>query len=139
MAAHWILKTEPSSYSYDQLAKEGRTAWNGVKNAQALIHIRSMKAGDEALIYHSGDGKALVGLARIASGPYPDPEAGDPKLVVVDVEAGRRLPREVTLAEIKADPAFADLGLVRQGRLSVVPVKPDQWKRLLAMSRESRD
>lgn len=134
MAAYWILKTEPSTYSYDDLEKEGRTVWDGVKNAQALIHIRSMKAGDRALIYHSGDGKALVGLARIAAAPYADPAAADPKLVVVDVEPERRLPREVTLAEIKAEPAFAQLGLVRQGRLSVVPVPPDQWRKLLAMA-----
>jgi predicted RNA-binding protein with PUA-like domain len=134
MAAYWILKTEPSTYAYDDLEKDGSTVWNGVKNAQALIHIRSMKAGDRALIYHSGDGKALVGLARVTAAPYPDPAAGDPKLVVVDIEAERRLPREVTLAQIKAEPAFAQLGLVRQGRLSVVPVPPDQWRRLLAMA-----
>jgi predicted RNA-binding protein with PUA-like domain len=138
MPAYWILKTEPSTYSFDQLEQDGRTVWEGVKNAQALIHIRNMQAGDQALIYHSGAGKSLVGTARIATGPYPDPSAGDPRLVVVDIEAGRRLAREVPLSEIKADPAFADLGLVRQGRLSVVPVPPDQWKRLVAMSRGSR-
>ena len=137
MPGYWILKTEPSSYSYDQLEADGRTVWEGVKNAQALIHIRSMQPGDEALIYHSGSGKALVGLARIVSQPYPDPAAGDPKLVVVDIEATRRLPREVPLADIKADPAFKDLGLVRQGRLSVVPVPPAGWKRLLGMSRNA--
>jgi predicted RNA-binding protein with PUA-like domain len=93
-----------------------------------------MLEGDDALIYHTGNEKALIGLARIASGPYPDPSAKDPRLVVVDVEAGQRLPRPVTLAEVKADPAFADLGLVRQGRLSVVPVEPAQWKRLLGMA-----
>jgi predicted RNA-binding protein with PUA-like domain len=134
MAAGWILKTEPSTYSYGDLEKEGRTVWSGVKSAQALIHIRSMKAGDRALIYHSGDGKALVGLARVTTAPYADPAAGDPKLAVVDIEPERRLPREVTLAQIKAEPAFAQLGLVRQSRLSVVPVPPDQWRRLLAMA-----
>lgn len=134
MAAYWILKTEPSTYSYDDLEKEGRAVWDGVKNAQALIHIRSMKAGDRALIYHSGEGKALVGLARITAAPYADPAAADPRLAVVDIEPDRRLPREVTLAQIKAEPAFAQLGLVRQGRLSVVPVPPDQWRKLLAMA-----
>ena len=134
MAAYWILKTEPSTYSYDDLERERRAVWDGVKNAQALIHIRSMKAGDRALIYHSGDGKAVVGLARITSAPYADPAAADPKLAVVDIEPERRLPREVTLTEIKAEPAFAQLGLVRQGRLSVVPVPPDQWRKLLAMA-----
>ena len=139
MPGYWILKTEPSSYSYDQLEQDGRTVWEGVRNAQALIHIRSMRPGDQALIYHSGSGKALVGRAAIVTAPYPDPAAGDPKLVVVDIEAGGRLPREVTLAEIKAEKAFAELGLVRQGRLSVVPVTAAQWKRLLAMSREPAD
>ena len=134
MAAYWILKTEPSTYSYADLERERRAVWDGVKNAQALIHIRSMKAGDRALIYHSGDGKAVVGLARITSAPYADPAAADPKLAVVDIEPERRLPREVTLTEIKAEPAFAQLGLVRQGRLSVVPVPPDQWRKLLAMA-----
>jgi predicted RNA-binding protein with PUA-like domain len=134
MARHWILKTEPSTYGFSDLVRERRTRWEGVSNPVALKHLRSMLEGDDALIYHTGNEKALIGLARIASGPYPDPSAKDPRLVVVDVEAGQRLPRPVTLAEVKADPAFADLGLVRQGRLSVVPVEPAQWKRLLGMA-----
>jgi predicted RNA-binding protein with PUA-like domain len=93
-----------------------------------------MLEGDDALIYHTGNEKSLVGLARIASAPYPDPAQKDERLVVVDVEAGKALPRPVPLAEIKADPAFKELGLVRLSRLSVVPVEPDQWKRLLAMA-----
>ena len=93
-----------------------------------------MLEGDDALIYHTGNEKSLIGLARIASAPYPDPSQKDPRLVVVDIEAGKALPRQVSLAEIKADPAFQDLGLVRLSRLSVVPVEPDQWKRLLAMA-----
>jgi predicted RNA-binding protein with PUA-like domain len=91
-----------------------------------------MLEGDDALIYHTGSEKAAVGLARIASAPYPDPS--DPKLVVVDIEVGRPLARPVTLAQIKAEPSFAELGLVRVPRLSVVPVEPGQWKRLLAMA-----
>ncbi|HWB40667.1 MAG TPA: EVE domain-containing protein [Gemmatimonadales bacterium] len=134
MARHWILKTEPSTYGFSDLVRERRTRWEGVSNPVALKHLRSMLEGDDALIYHTGNEKALIGLARIASGPYPDPSAKDPRLVVVDIEAGQRLPRPVTLAEVKADPAFADLGLVRQGRLSVVPVEPAQWKRLLGMA-----
>ena len=132
--AYWILKTEPSTYSFDQLEAEGRTTWDGVKNAQALIHIRAMKRGDQLLIYHSGDGKALVGLARAASDPYPDPDADDAKFAVVDVEPVRRLASPVPLARIKAEPLFADLGLVRQGRLSVMPVAPEQWRRLVALA-----
>lgn len=132
MPNYWILKTEPSTYSFDRLATERRAVWDGVTNALALKHIRSMAKGDHAFIYHTGDEKALVGLARIASAPYPDPN--DPKLAVVDLEAGERLPRPVTLAAVKADPAFAELGLVRMSRLSVVPVPPDHWKRLRVMA-----
>jgi predicted RNA-binding protein with PUA-like domain len=134
MPNYWILKTDADTYPFDQLVRERRTVWDGVSNALALKHIRSMRAGDHAFIYHSGDDKALVGLARILSDPYPDPKNKDPKLAVVDLEAGDRLPQPVTLAAIKADPAFADLGLVRMSRLSVIPVPPAQWKRLLAMA-----
>ena len=134
MARHWVLKTEPSTYGFPDLVRERRTRWEGVSNAVALKHLRSMLEGDDALIYHTGNEKSLVGLARIASAPYPDPAQKDERLVVVDVEAGKPLPRPVSLAEIKADPAFRDLGLVRLSRLSVVPVEPDQWKRLLAMA-----
>ena len=132
MARHWVLKTEPSEYAFADLVRDRRTRWEGVSNPVALKHLRSMQQGDEALIYHTGNEKALVGRARIASEPYPDPS--DPKLVVVDVEAGEPLSRAVPLAQIKAEAAFADLGLVRVPRLSVVPVEPPQWKRLLAMA-----
>jgi len=131
--AYWILKTDADTYPFDQLERDRRAVWDGVTNALALKHIRSMAPGDGALIYHSNVGKELVGLARIASAPYPDPKRDDPKLVVVDLEAERRLPRPVALAAIKADPAFSDLGLVRMSRLSVIPVPADQWKRLLQM------
>ncbi len=134
MANFWILKTDTDTYPFDQLVRERRAVWDGVTNALALKHIRGMAKGDQVFIYHSGDEKSLVGLARIVSDPYPDPKATDAKLTVVDVEAGDRLPRPVTLAEIKADPAFADLGLVRMSRLSVIPVPPEQWKRLLGMA-----
>jgi predicted RNA-binding protein with PUA-like domain len=133
VANHWVLKTEPGSYSFDRLVSERRAVWDGVTNALALKHIRSMAKCDQACIYHTGDEKALVGLARIASDPFPDPKGDDPKLVVVEVEAGAPLARPVTLAAIKADPAFAELALVRMSRLSVVPVPPNLWKRLLAM------
>ena len=132
--AHWILKTEPSEYGFSDLVRDRRTRWEGVSNPVALKHLRSMLEGDEALIYHTGNEKSLIGLARIASAPYPDPSGKDPRLVVVDIEARGPLPRHVTLAEIKADPAFKDLGLVRVPRLSVVPVEPAQWIRLLSMA-----
>jgi predicted RNA-binding protein with PUA-like domain len=134
MPRHWILKTEPSEYAFSDLVRDGRTRWSGVSNAVALKHLRSMQRGDHALVYHTGNEKSIVGLARVASAPYPDPSLDDPRLVVVDVEAGEPLPRPVPLAEIKADPAFRDLGLVRVPRLSVVPAEPDQWKRLLRMA-----
>ena len=127
------MKTDTDVYPYDQLEREGHAVWDGVTNALALKHIRSMSKGDAALIYHAGQGKELVGLARISSDPYPDPKQDDPKIVVVDVSAERRLPRRVSLAEIKSDSRFADLGLVRMSRLSVIPVPSDQWKSLLQM------
>ncbi len=133
MAAHWIVKTDTDSYSFGDLEREGRTVWDGVSNALALKHLRSMSPGDRVLVYHSGEEKALVGLARVVSAPYQDPKRGDPKLTVVDLETDRRLDRPVTLAAIKADPAFKDLPLVRMARLSVGPVPGPQWKRLLAM------
>ena len=131
--AHWLVKTEPSTYSYEDLAKQGRAVWDGVANAVALKNLRSMAPGDDVLVYHTGDVKAAVGLARVVSAPYPDPKAKDAKLTVVDLEAVRALARPVTLAEVKADPVFADFVLVRQGRLSVMPVPPPLWKRLLAL------
>ncbi|HEV8178386.1 MAG TPA: EVE domain-containing protein [Gemmatimonadales bacterium] len=132
--AYWILKTDADSYPFDQLERERRAVWDGVTNALALKHIRSMAPGDTALIYHSNVGKDLVGLARITSEPYPDPKRQDPKLVVVDLEADRRLPKPVSLAAVKAEPAFSDLGLVRMSRLSVIPVPAEQWRKLLSMA-----
>jgi len=135
MPQHWILKTEPSSYGYANLASEGRTTWDGVKNPVALKHIRRMRPGDRVLVYHTGKERAVVGEAKIVSAPYPDPKRKDEKLVVVDLVAVRALPRAVTLSQIKADPAFADLALVRQGRLSVVPASEAEWRRLVGMAR----
>ena len=134
MHGGWVLKTEPSAYSFDRLAKERRAVWDGVTNPLALRHLREMAVGDAVLIYHTGDEKAAVGLARVARGAYPDPKGSDPKHVVVDVEYVRPLKHPVSLKAVKADPAFADFGLVRMGRLSVVPATAEQWKRLLEMS-----
>jgi predicted RNA-binding protein with PUA-like domain len=134
--AFWILKTEPDCYSYADLVREGATVWDGVSNNAALKHLRAMAPGDQALIYHTGDERRAVGVAEVTTGPYPDPQAGDPKLVVVDVRPARALASPVELAAIKADPFFTDFALVRQGRLSVVPVSAEQWARLLAMAGE---
>jgi predicted RNA-binding protein with PUA-like domain len=126
MPQYWILKTEPSEYAFADLQRDGRTRWDGIRNPVALKHLRSMHRGDQAMIYHTGDEKRIVGLATAAS--EPDENA------VVELEAGRSVPAPVTLAAIKADPAFKDLALVRMGRLSVVPVPPEIWKKLLAMA-----
>jgi len=131
---HWILKTEPSTYSFDRLVEEKTAVWDGVTNPVALKNIRSMLKGDLVCIYHTGDEKACVGLATVASAPYPDPKAKDPRLVVVELKAGKKLARPVTLASIKADAAFAEMALVRQGRLSVVPATLAQWTRLMKMA-----
>jgi predicted RNA-binding protein with PUA-like domain len=132
--AFWILKTEPDAYSYADLVRDGGAVWDGVSNNAALLHLRAARPGDQALIYHTGDERRAVGLAEVTSGPYADPRQDDPKLVVVELRPLRALPQPVTLAAIRADPFFADFALVRQGRLSVVPVSPEQWERLLAMS-----
>lgn len=133
--AYWILKTEPATYSIADLARDGTTVWDGVANAQALINLRRMHPGDEALIYHSGAERAIVGTACITSAAYADPKLDDPKRVVVDVAMDRMLDQPITLVAIKADPAFADLALVRQARLSVVPVNNQQWQRLQELTR----
>ena len=132
----WLLKTEPDDYSFADLERDGSTVWDGVANNAALKHMRAMQPGDQALIYHTGDERQVVGLAEVTSAPYPDPKADDARLVVVDVRAVRPLRTPVTLVAIKADPAFTDWALVRQGRLSVVPVPPELWEWLLRMSGE---
>jgi predicted RNA-binding protein with PUA-like domain len=129
----WILKTDAEVYPFEELERERRTRWDGVSNPVALRNIRSMVSGDLLLIYHSGTGKEIVGLARVASEPYPDPKQKKPELVVVDIEVDRRLPRTVPLSAIKAEPVFAQSPLVRQPRLSVIPVSEEQWKKVLAM------
>jgi predicted RNA-binding protein with PUA-like domain len=124
----WLLKTEPTDYSYDRLEQEGRTRWDGVRNPAALKNVRAMKPGDRAFLYHTGKERAVVGVVEVVTAAYPDPEAKSAKLVVVDIEPRGRLGRAVTLGELKALPAFAGSPLVRQGRLSVVPLTADQWK-----------
>ena len=134
MTSYWLLKTEPETFSYDQLEKDGRTVWDGVRNNLALVHLRAMKASDRVLIYHTGAIKAVIGLAKVAKAAYPDPKQDDPRLVVVEISAEKRLPRPVPLSEVKADPSLADFALVRMPRLSAMPVTAPQWKRLLEMA-----
>jgi len=133
MANSWLLKTEPSTYSFDDLVRDKRTTWDGVSNPVALKNLRAMRKGDQAFVYHTGAEKAIVGIARIAGDPRPDPKLDDPRLVVVELEPVRGLRKPVSLAAVKADRRFADFALVRISRLSVMPVPPDTWKALLAM------
>jgi predicted RNA-binding protein with PUA-like domain len=129
----WLLKTEPGEFSYDDLERDSRSRWDGVRNPVALRHLREMKRGDRVLVYHTGAEKAVVGEAEVASEPYADPR--NARLVVVDVEPRGRFARPVTLAELKALDTFADSPLVRQGRLSVVPLTAAQWQAVLARGR----
>ena len=133
--AYWLLKTEPGTYSWDDLVREGKAVWDGVSNPVALKHIRSMDNGDVALIYHTGDERAAVGLAEISSAPYADPKQDDEKLAVVELKPQHKLARPVTLAEIRADPTFAGFDLLRIGRLSVVPVPEKMWRRIEQLSK----
>jgi predicted RNA-binding protein with PUA-like domain len=134
MLGYWLLKTEPDCYSFADLERDGATVWDGVSNNAALKHLRAMQLGDQALIYHTGDERQAIGIAEVTSEPYPDPQADKPNLMVVDVRPLRRLPQPVALAAVKADPFFADFALVRQGRLSVVPVNAEQWAKLCRMA-----
>lgn len=122
----WLLKTEPSAYSWDDLERDGRACWDGVTNPAALKNLRAMQPDERVVVYHTGDEKAAVGLARVVRAAYPDP-AGASKLVVVDIAPERRLTAPVTLAALKASALFADSPLVRQGRLSVVPLTAAQF------------
>ena len=130
----WLLKTEPDCYSWSDLERDRRTTWDGITNALALRHLRTMTKGDEALIYHTGGERSVVGVVRVTSAPYPDPKEGDEKLAVVDVKLKQKLPRPVFLDEIKSDPAFAGWDLLRNGRLGVVPVPDAMWERLMELA-----
>lgn len=127
MAHGWLLKTEPSTYSFADLQRDKRTVWDGVKNPQALKNLSQVQKGDGLFIYHTGDEKAVVGIATALSGAYADPKKNDPKLLVIDLGPSAPLPRPVTLAEIKASPKFAGWELVHLPRLSVMPVSPAHW------------
>ena len=131
--AHWLIKSEPTVYSWDQFVKEKRTSWTGVRNAQAAINLKAMKSGDLCFFYHSNEGKEIVGIAKVVKTAYPDPTDKAGKAVTVDVAAVEPVKQTVTLAAIKAEPKLKDFGLVRQSRLSVVPVNDEQWKLIQKM------
>ena len=132
--ATWLLKTEPSTYGFDDLLRDGRSRWDGVTNPVALRNLRVAKPGDAVVIYHTGDEKAAVGLAEVVRAAYADPDRDDERLVVIDIAAKERLGRPVTLAIFKANPAFSDSPLVRQGRLSVVPLTDVQFRELCRLA-----
>ena len=135
MPGAWLFKTEPSSYSFDQLERDGKTVWDGVKNALARKHLAAVKRGDRVLVYHTGDEKAVIGVAKALSDGYPDPKQKDPKAAVVDLAPVERLARPVTLAELKQRPSLKDFSLVRLPRLSVMPVGAEVWKEIERLSR----
>ena len=130
--AYWLLKTEPSDYAYANLEADQGTLWDGVGNNLALKHLRQVRRGDQALIYHTGKERMVVGVAEVTSDPFPDPERDDPRLVVVEVKPKRKLTEPIRLAEVKSDPELQDFDLVRLPRLSVMPVAEAVWKRLLS-------
>jgi predicted RNA-binding protein with PUA-like domain len=130
--AHWLMKSEPASYGWADLVRDGATEWDGVRNNAARLHLKAMKAGDHAFLYHSMSDKAVVGIMRVTRAAKPDPKA--PEWVTVRVEPVRPLPRPVTLAAIKAEPKLAKMELIRQSRLSVAPVRDEEWDLILKMA-----
>jgi predicted RNA-binding protein with PUA-like domain len=131
---NWLVKEEPTHYGFDALVKDRKAVWSGVRNALAQKHLREIAKGDRVFYYHTGDEKAVVGIAKALSGPYPDPEDETGKYVAVDIAPVKRLPRPVTLAEIKREAAFKDFPLVRIARLSVMPVTDAEWARIERMA-----
>jgi predicted RNA-binding protein with PUA-like domain len=134
--AHWLVKSEPSAYSFDQLIKDKSTVWSGVRNYAARLHLRGMKKGDEVFYYHSNEGTDIVGIARVSKEAYQDPTTDDDRWVAVDLEPVRRLKSPVSLETIKTDKRLVDMALVRIGRLSVQPVTEKEWKIVLEKAGE---
>ena len=127
---YWLVKSEPETYSWDTFVRDGRTAWTGVRNYAARLHLKAMQPGDGVLYYHSGEGKCVVGIARVTRAAFPDTTADEPGWMAVELAAGKPLPQPVTLAQIKVDSVLKGMELVRQSRLSVSPVKPAEFKRI---------
>jgi predicted RNA-binding protein with PUA-like domain len=131
---NWLFKEEPTHYSYDDLARDGKTSWTGVRNPLAQKHLRSVAKGDKIFFYHTGDQKSVIGVMKALAAAYPDPADTSGKLYAVDVAPVKKLPKPVTLAAIKADKAFASFPLVRMSRLSVMPVNDQEWARIETMA-----
>ena len=136
MAAYFLVKSEPDTYSFEDLQRDGGTVWDGVRNFTARGHLKEMKLGDQVLFYHSGEGREVVGVAEVARESFPDPGDETGRFLAVELGYVRPLKAPVTLAALKAEPSLADLKMVRQGRLSVSPVTPGEWKAILRMAGE---
>jgi len=134
--AHWLVKSEPSVYSWEQFEKDKQTVWSGVRNYAARIHLRAMKKGDEVLFYHSNEGLAIVGIAKVSREQYQDPTTQDDKWVAVDLKPFKQLKKPVSLAQIKEDASLANMALVRLGRLSVQPVTDEEWTTVMKLAEE---
>jgi predicted RNA-binding protein with PUA-like domain len=134
--AYWLVKSEPTVYSWDQLVKEKETVWSGIRNYAARLHLRAMKKGDEALFYHSNEGMEIVGIVKITKESYPDPTTTDDRWVVVDISPVRRLKNSVSLTQVKGDARLTNMALVRLGRLSVQPVTDEEWAIVMKMAGE---
>jgi len=131
---HWLVKSEPNKYAYADLVRDGKTVWDGVRNFTARGHLKAMKVGDEVLYYHSQEGLAVVGIAKVVTEAFPDASDASGRFVAVELAPVRELKRPVTLQEMKANPKLEGLEMIRQGRLSVSPVKPDEWAEILKMA-----
>ncbi len=134
--AHWLMKSEPFKYSWDDLVRDGSTFWNGVRNNQAALYLKAMKVGDEVLFYHSNEGLAVVGIAKVVKEYYPDHTDEKGRFVMVDIAPVRPLSNSVTLAEMKAEPRLAGMAMFRQFRLSVCPIEDGEWNIILGMSED---
>lgn len=132
--AYWLVKSEPSVYSWDDLVKEKQTCWSGVRNYAARINLRAMKKGDEALFYHSNEGMEIVGIVKISKEAYQDPTTSDDRWVAVDIKPFKKITKPVPLALLKTDERFANMDLVRLGRLSVQTIKPSEWALIMKLA-----
>ena len=136
MPSYWLVKSEPAKYAFADLQKDGKTVWDGVRNNTAALHLKAMTAGDEVLYYHSVDGLAVVGVAKVVKEAFLDPSDPAGRFVAVELAPVRALPKPVTLAQLKSNPKLADMAMLRLFRLSVSPVKPDEWAEILQMAGE---
>ena len=136
MPAHWLMKSEPTKYGFDDLVRDGSTVWDGVRNNQAALYLKAMKVGDQALYYHSRTDLAVVGIASVVREAFIDPSDPAGRFVAVEVAPVRPLKRPVTLTEMKADPALAGMAMFRQFRLSVTPITPDEWAEVMRLAGE---